>query len=84
MGQRKSNTTDIIKQYKYASYIECEEKQDKHRYAPKTWPPRRMANTQEEPSVSGRCIDCGVNLTVYLGHALGEMQGIEVILPEAK
>ena len=80
MGQRQKTHAVAPSKYKYAGKDECEEQEDQHVFRPKAWPPKRHANTVEEPSISGRCELCGCHLVVYQGHATGELPGIKVLL----
>lgn len=81
MGQRQKTPASVgASQYKYRDKDECEENEDFHVFTPKAWPPRRQGHQVEEPSVSGRCDLCGCHLTIYLGHATGEIGGIKVNL----
>lgn len=82
MGQRQSTTSERRGPYKYDSMIECEEREDAHLFSPKSWPPKRLGTQVEEPSMAGRCDLCGCHLTVYPGHATGEIPGIRVNLKE--
>ena len=80
MGQRAKTAEVAPSSYKYPSMEACEEQEDAHQFTPKAWPPRKLVNQIEEPSIGGRCDLCGCHLTVYSGHATGEIKGIRVVL----
>ena len=79
-GQRQARPAPPPGEFKYASYIECEEKQHAHRVTPTVWPPQRINAGDFNPTVALPCLDCGCVCIVYAAHATGELPGIEVIL----
>lgn len=78
---RPKTTISTPSKYRYTSHVECEEAGN-HRVTPQTWPPPKTATMTADPHLDMRCELCGAWLTVYEGHATGQLKDIDVILAD--
>ena len=71
---------------KYLSVEECEDRDNEdagyHRAEVKVWPPERSRAGEAVPSISTRCVHCGVNVILY-GSNDPEVSNFKVTVLEA-
>ena len=82
-GRRPPRAAQPPKGKTYEDMVACEEAGN-HEVHPATWPPMRTGESTAQPHVSCICVKCGTNLIVYSGHASGDLEGVDVVLPKAK